>query len=64
MEIKNKCQFCGSEKTVIGKQSGYASVRPNKAFSLREQQIYHIICLNCGSIIRSYVENPKELLTK
>ena len=64
METKVKCPYCGKEETVIGKQIGYAAIKPNKKISLSEQPIYHIVCLNCGSIIRSYVQNPKELIVK
>ncbi len=64
MEQNEECPYCGKKENVIGKQDSYANIRPNKLFSLKEQAIYHVVCLNCGSIIRSYVKNPKELITK
>lgn len=64
METKEKCPYCGKEETVIGKQIGYGAIKPNKNISLKEQPIYHVVCLNCGNIIRSYIEKPNELIIK
>lgn len=56
------CPYCGGGEQVIGKQSGYGTVRANRKFSLREQPIYHVICLQCGAILKSYVKQPQKLL--
>lgn len=61
-EKKEICPYCGQEKFVIGKQTGYATLKPNKRVSLKEETIYHKICLNCGTVVRSFVNNPKNLL--
>lgn len=62
-EAKGICPYCHKEEFVIGKQNGYATIRPNKKISLKEETIYHQICLNCGTVVRSYVKNPKNLLS-
>ena len=59
-----KCPHCGSCNNVIGKQSGYARVTANKCVTFKEQTLYHIICLDCGTIIRSFIKNPKRLVVK
>lgn len=59
-ELK-KCPYCGNEETVIGKQTGYATVAANKAISIRSENLYHVICLKCGSVLKSYVKNPENL---
>lgn len=64
MEKIEKCPYCGSTKNVIGKQSTYAKVCPNKKIALREETLYHVICLKCGTVIRSYVKNPENLVVK
>ena len=64
MEKNEKCPYCGSEKNVIGRQNGYACITANKALTFKEQKIFHIICLNCGTVIRSFVKKPEKLLTK
>jgi predicted nucleic-acid-binding Zn-ribbon protein len=57
------CPYCGGTGFVIGKQEDYASVTPaDRALTLKSQKLYHIICLNCGSVVRSYVENPSKLI--
>lgn len=65
MKMLEKCPFCGNNEFVEGKQEGYASVGPaNKVLSFKSQTLYHIICLNCGAVVKSYVKNPQKLVTK
>ncbi len=62
--IKNEtCPHCGATENVIGKQVGNAMVNPDK-ISWKSEIIYHVICLNCGTVIRSYVKNPQRLILK
>ena len=62
---EEKCPYCGSKEFIEAKQEGYAEVRPtNKTLTFKSQILYHIICLNCGTVIKSYVKNPKRLVTK
>lgn len=59
------CPHCGARENVVGVQEGYSSVRPAyKLLSLKEQALYHVICAKCGTVIRSYVENPEKLKSK
>ena len=51
-----------SNRNVIGVQSGYATVSANKSLTFKTQNLYHVICLNCGSVIRSFVKNPEKLI--
>ena len=62
---QEKCLHCGKSENVTAAQQGYANVTPiNKVFTMREQSLYHVICLNCGTVIRSYVEDPQKLVVK
>ena len=61
---EEKCPYCGSLEFVEAKQDSYACVSPMKTFTFKSQILYHTICLNCGSVVRSYVKNPKKLLLK
>lgn len=63
MEKKDKCQHCGSQRFVTGRQSGYGGITPNKSFTMRNQILYHIVCVDCGTVVRSYVERPDKLFT-
>lgn len=65
MKIEEKCPYCGKQEFVEGKQEGYANIAPaNKVWTFKSQTLYHLICLNCGAIVKSFVKNPKKLVTK
>lgn len=55
------CPYCGCKKTAVGVQSGYASIRRDKTFTLKSQALYHEICLDCGTVLRSFVKRPQDL---
>lgn len=62
MEKNSTCPYCGGKKFVVGKQDGHAVVYPEDAFTfLKSQKLYHEICLNCGTVVRSYVKKPEKL---
>lgn len=57
-----KCPYCGKEEFVTGKQgAAYAGITVSL---LKERAVYHEICVNCGTIVRSYVKNPEKLRKK
>lgn len=66
MELKQDiCPHCGSIHATVGRQlaaRGVGGVVPEHALtSIFSTVIYHVICFECGTVIRSYVENPKVL---
>lgn len=62
---KEKCPYCGNDKFVEGKQEGYGAVGPaNKTWTFKSQKLYHKICLNCGAVVKSYVEKPSKIMIK
>lgn len=63
MEDK-KCFHCGDEKFGYGKQSNNGGVSPAHPFSFHSQKLMHVICLNCGTIVRSYVLKPEKFIYK
>lgn len=62
MEEKQEiCPRCGGTDFVTGKQNGYGGVLPKKRISaLRAQPLMHLICRNCGTVVRSYIEDPQD----
>lgn len=64
MSKEEKCPYCGSLEFVEAKQDGYSCVAPIKTFTFKSQALYHTICLNCGSVVKSYVKKPRKLLTR
>lgn len=62
MEKTFTCPYCGGKKFALGVQDGYAVVYPaDKFFSFKSRKLYHEICLDCGTVVRSYVKNPEKL---
>lgn len=65
METQEKCPYCGNEEFIEGMQTGYGSISPaNEIISFKSQVLYHKICLNCGTVVKSYVKNPSALVKK
>ncbi len=56
IEVK-ECPYCEGTEFGEGCQRGYAKLVTG-TFDLGGQDIYHIVCMNCGSIVRSYVRHP------
>ena len=55
------CRFCGNTEFVHGVQSFQGAVNGD---GLGAEILHHIICRKCGSVVRSYVDNPEKLLKK
>lgn len=59
IEIK-ECPYCGAREFVKGLQMGQGNIKPTesliKAAFSNGSPVYHILCINCGSIVRSYVK--------
>ncbi len=65
MEKKEVCPYYGKEEFVEAKHSGYANVFPaSKIFTTKEQAMYYVICLSCGTVVRSFVKDPHRLVVK
>lgn len=61
MNIRVKeCPFCGGGEFTKGIQFAQGSVMKESAIG-DGQRMYHIFCVKCGSVVRSYVEYPKKL---
>lgn len=57
-----ECRICGGTEFVTAATSGYGSVSGETVWT--GEPVKHIICLNCGSILHSYVEFPQRLLER
>jgi len=62
MEHKQEsCPYCGGSELVKGKQNGYGAVFPyHRITSFSAQKLVHLICKNCGTVVRSYIEDPQD----
>lgn len=57
------CRYCGGTEFITAFQSGYASLTSAESL-FKFTKIYHTICRDCGSVLRSYVVNPEKLLSR
>lgn len=51
-------------ENVLGKQQGYVCIKADKALTIKDENLYHVIHLKCSIVIRSYVENPQTIVLK
>ena len=64
MDIKiTECPYCFGNEFVEGKQDSHADMESTENIWY-SGAIYHVVCLRCGSIVRSYVKNPEKMLKK
>lgn len=64
MVEQEKCTRCGCEKNVIGIQTNQGCICADTRLLLNRQALYHVFCLECGTVIRSFVKNPERLIVK
>lgn len=55
-----ECFVCGGNDLIEGTQKGYAAIQGEGL--LCTCPLKHTICRSCGTVIRSYVDNPEALL--
>ncbi|WP_303974987.1 hypothetical protein [Streptococcus merionis] len=57
------CSYCGGTNFIACKQPhGYAGlVLADKKLTFNGQTLYHDVCKACGTIVRSYIEQPQRL---
>ncbi len=58
-----KCSHCGGQKFGEGYQSYQGRVQAMHGF-FKFSPLIHIICLECGTIVRSYVKKPSKFKSK
>lgn len=57
------CPYCGESEIIEAYQSSYAAISAMKN-KFASCALYHSICRNCGSVVRSYVTDPEKLIKK
>ncbi len=57
------CPYCGGSELIETYQDSYGAISAvqNK---LGGCALYHSVCRNCGSVVRSYVKDPEKLLKR
>lgn len=59
--VINECPFCGGKELVRGWQYSSGKLYAEGCLVQGGQEIHHIVCKDCGSIVRSYVHYPEKL---
>ena len=54
------CPYCGNKEFIKATQADRAQVIGESWLST--SNLYHQICRNCGSVVRSFVDDPEKLL--
>ena len=57
------CPYCGGKEVIETYQTSYGEVTA-VSYKFGGVALYHSICRNCGSVLRSYVKEPEKLLKK
>ena len=61
--VLTKCPYCGGEEFVFGYQAGYGAITGDDSM-LTGTALRHQICRACGSVVRSFVDEPDKLLKR
>ena len=64
VQKQDVCPHCGGRETLDAKQYGQGSIYPRKGIFSLGKPLYHIVCKDCGTIIRSYIEDPQSWAKK
>lgn len=63
-KINEVCPYCNGKEFVLGRQGGYADVQiveNGKVNTRKRSAVEHVICIECGSIVRSYISDIKKI---
>lgn len=56
------CAYCGGTELFCAKQGGHGAVYVRRpVFKYRQATLCHWICKRCGTVVRSFVEEPERL---
>ena len=58
-----KCPYCGGTQFTKGVQECHGSIMGENMWA-GGQPLRHVVCLNCGCVVLSYVAEPKMLLSR
>ena len=59
-----RCPYCGNTEFIQAMQSFQGGIMGVENIWGMGQELHHVICRRCGSVVRSYVRNPEALLKK
>lgn len=57
------CPYCHGQNFILAQQQSDGTLAYHEIVTLDPGRLYHIICLNCGTVVRTFMEDPSVLLT-
>jgi hypothetical protein len=57
-----QCPYCGGTEFVTGVQEYHGSILGENEWAAG-QPLRHVVCLDCGCVVMSYVAQPEKLLS-
>lgn len=57
------CPYCRGRNFILAQQTTDGTLTCQEITTLEPGRLYHLVCLNCGTIVRTFVEDPGVLLT-
>lgn len=59
-----RCPYCGGSEFIKAFQGGHGAIYGYENQWGAGQPLRYVICRSCGSVVRSYVDNPELLLKR
>jgi len=63
MDHQDICPYCHGRNFVLARQRGDGRLTYSEIVTLEPGTLYHILCLNCGTVVRTFMDDPSVLLT-
>lgn len=57
------CPHCHGRNFVLAQQTADGTLACQEIVTLEPGRLYHLVCLGCGTIVRTFVEDPAQLLS-
>lgn len=57
------CPYCHGQNFVLARQRPDGRLVYSEIVTLEPGSLYHILCLNCGTVVRTFMDDPSVLLT-
>jgi uncharacterized Zn finger protein len=61
MNVKVKCPYCGNEEGFTEAKARFVSPVDD---GFHGSVLYHLICLGCGTVVRSYIKDITPFVKK
>lgn len=57
------CPYCHGQNFILACQQPDGTLKYQEIVTLEKGKLYHIVCLACGTVVRTFMADPSQLLT-